>query len=626
MPRADAAVAAPPGAIPVGVRPRRSGRGSRSIRDVKPALLAAVSSLAWTATAQELALPPRAATALTGSELLARIDGRSVAEREVLVWHEIATGNVPAFLRRMIPVTLTGSVGGRTRRAVLWVTPDYLGVGADHDWFRMPSTPAIAQPIADRLDCVLPTRRIVDAIWNAATVRLAPYPFDPGQYDILSPALFHRHHLQVESQRAGRPLGALVAGIKKDVVGSALVASWPDRVVIYGWHRLDGTPIQPLSKVHGIGYADYSHGVRLVARRIEVDGVATTVDAVLADPVLHPLLSDEGPIASQAYRVPAPPTTAPLHDAFPPSGPELPDWRAKFVQPTLVSVVPPPPSGDRVVLRIMDPAGGTDSLRLSCGAAREASVFADLLCEHRPELAHDGFERIGLFVRDRASGAFDGTRTQSGACYALTWDSHDGRVRCLRAVGGVLDDLLPSPLRVSGTAWRRFRIDARGDELTFVLDGTTLLHTSDPMFPDGEFGIGYHEFFTTDANMRGTRADRFFADVSNAFALAIETHPARLVLANRRGVPADGYFTALTLRPGAFPDGWFFGLDPLPADLIAMLASGHPAFVGRLGVDGGSSVTIPGLPPGIALQGVSVEFASGLRVWQIAPPVAGVTR
>jgi len=47
---------------------------------------------------------------------------------------------------------------------------------------------------------------------------------------------------------ATHPLGELVGGDKKDVVISNIIYGYPapGRVVIYGWHYLSGTPIQPL--------------------------------------------------------------------------------------------------------------------------------------------------------------------------------------------------------------------------------------------------------------------------------------------------------------------------------------------------------------------------------------------
>ena len=137
---------------------------------------------------------------------------------------------------------------------------------------------------------------------------------------------------------------------------SALIASWPNRVVIYGWHQPDGTPIQPLSKVHVNFYADYSHGVRLVLDEMTLDGQPTTVRSVLADPALHVLLSDEGRITAPGYVTPAPPETFPFHDEFPLTGPELSAWRARFVAPTIVPTGSAAPGGDGYALRVMDPA------------------------------------------------------------------------------------------------------------------------------------------------------------------------------------------------------------------------------------------------------------------------------
>jgi imidazoleglycerol phosphate synthase glutamine amidotransferase subunit HisH len=72
-------------------------------------------------------------------------------------------------------------------------------------------------------------------------------------------------------------------------------------VVTYGWHQLNGSPIQPLYNGHGETYADYSHGIRLVQNAAELDGAPTTVGAVLTDNALSVLLSDEGVIARPRY-------------------------------------------------------------------------------------------------------------------------------------------------------------------------------------------------------------------------------------------------------------------------------------------------------------------------------------
>jgi hypothetical protein len=106
----------------------------------------------------------------------------------------------------------------------------------------------------------------------------------------------HNEKIEAQSRTLGITQGALVSGDKKDVVVTNLLAANPGRIAIYGWHRLDGAPIQPLSTVHGACYADYSHGIRLVSETVLVDGAARSVYDVLSDPVLSGLLSDEGPI------------------------------------------------------------------------------------------------------------------------------------------------------------------------------------------------------------------------------------------------------------------------------------------------------------------------------------------
>lgn len=185
--------------------------------------------------------------------------------------------------------------------ATYFVTPDYLCIGRDDDFVRIPMTPLIAQPIADAMDCLLPTRKMVDAIYAQAQVKLAPAPISPATVDITLATTHYRHHQMVEAQRGTHPLGPLVGGIKKDVVITPLLAGNPARVAIYGWHQLSGVPIQPLYLGHVDWYVDYSHGIRLISQRMIVEGVETTVAEVLADPQLHVLLSNEGVLTNPSY-------------------------------------------------------------------------------------------------------------------------------------------------------------------------------------------------------------------------------------------------------------------------------------------------------------------------------------
>lgn len=245
-----------------------------------------------------LDLPPRPAGAVGGRAFATSVSGLTAAEREERVRAEVLSGNVPDSWRRLVAVTVEEA----GHRATFHVTPDYLAVGPDGDAFLVPLGPATAQAIGDRLRCTLPTPKMVDAI-HAAARKLEPSPIPPSP-EMTSVPVFLRHSETVRAQmeRAGTVPGALVAGHKKDVVIARGLADRPGKVAIYGWHRPDGTPIQPLYLGHADSWIDYSHGIRLVARSLTVDGRPSTVEAVLADPALATLLSREGVVASTRYQ------------------------------------------------------------------------------------------------------------------------------------------------------------------------------------------------------------------------------------------------------------------------------------------------------------------------------------
>jgi hypothetical protein len=279
------------------------------------------------AKAQILPLPVRPPDAPSATAFIAQITPLAQARREEAIFAQIVAGNVPDFLRRLCPITLTNVVAGQTNFAMVFVTPDYLAVGTDEDYLLTPLTPATAQRIADQLSCSLPTPKLVNDIYGAAQVRLAPTPLTPGPGMITVPA-FTEHNRRVRQQRSAaltmHPFGALVAGHKKDIVISARLATAADKVAIYGWHQTSGTPIQPLYLGHADAWVDYSHGTRLVQQKLVVNGTTRTVAEVLADPQLASLLSDEGRVTRPRYPTNTAPTEAAATNPFP-----LPETNAR---------------------------------------------------------------------------------------------------------------------------------------------------------------------------------------------------------------------------------------------------------------------------------------------------------
>lgn len=240
---------------------------------------------------KKIQAPPRSSV-LTGSDFYKTAAAFNWQQRDSLVLKEVLAGNIPSFLEKFVPVhaRINEPRSGKIIKATYYVAPDYLAIGTDKDWARINITPRAAQQIADSMNCFLPTRKIVDDIYRAAKVKLEPVPM--YAFRDSTPTML-QHHLIVEGQRKGRK--GLIAGIQKDVVISGKITrdGRPDRVAIYGWHQPNGVPIQPLYTGHIYWWVDYSQGIRLVYRKIKVDGKWLDYTELMKDPVLQRLLCDE---------------------------------------------------------------------------------------------------------------------------------------------------------------------------------------------------------------------------------------------------------------------------------------------------------------------------------------------
>jgi hypothetical protein len=238
-------------------------------------------------------IPARSADAPAGSQFAENTKAFTGRERQEAAVSEITHGNIPDFLRTLKPVRMEGRLpGGQTATATIWVMPDYLSIGCNEDFLRIPLTMPSATAVANEFGFSLPTPKIVDAIHAQSDFQFEPIPMRPGPM-MRSSDYYLRHQRMTEEQRARRPLGELVSGHKKDVVLTTRLLHHLDRIAIYGWQRRDGDPIQPLSKWHGQGYADYSHGIRLVWETVWIDGAPHSLYDVLKDPNLAPLLTYE---------------------------------------------------------------------------------------------------------------------------------------------------------------------------------------------------------------------------------------------------------------------------------------------------------------------------------------------
>lgn len=235
---------------------------------------------------------PSRSSHLTGTQFYKTAASFKWQQRDSFAVKEILSGNMPSFLKKFIPINvqIKDSISGKILKATYYVGPDYLSIGTNDDWARINITPYAAQKIADSFNCFLPTKKMVDDIYKTAKVKLEPVPMYAFRD---STPIMYQHHLIIEGQRKEKK--GLIAGIKKDVVISAKISrdTRNERVAIYGWHKLDGKSIQPLYTGHIFWWVDYSQGIRLIYRKIKVDGKWMDYIDVLKNPVLQKLICDE---------------------------------------------------------------------------------------------------------------------------------------------------------------------------------------------------------------------------------------------------------------------------------------------------------------------------------------------
>jgi len=153
-------------------------------------------------------IPDRAWNAISGSDFIRKTWNMTVEQREQAILAEIKSGNIPNFLRVLKAVHFKDrSAGGAETKATIWVMPDYLAIGSDQDFVRIPMNPITAQLIADYFGFMLPTRKMVDEIYHQATVKLRPSPMAPGKA-MTSNSYYLAHNRTVQRQR-GEKAGEL---------------------------------------------------------------------------------------------------------------------------------------------------------------------------------------------------------------------------------------------------------------------------------------------------------------------------------------------------------------------------------------------------------------------------------
>jgi hypothetical protein len=186
------------------------------------------------------------------------------------------------------------------RKATLFVSSDALRVGDEACSVRVNASARTMQRIVDLLDCVLPTPKICDLIWEQAAIRIPPSMQTPDKH-MSNTSRMVQHHESVEKKVEGRT--GLIENVGKHWVLSNRLAGTRDKSANYGWydkaagHAQGANRLwQPVGLAHNLDHVDYSQVVRLVQKRCLIDGAERDLTEVMVDPALAPLVSGEGPL------------------------------------------------------------------------------------------------------------------------------------------------------------------------------------------------------------------------------------------------------------------------------------------------------------------------------------------
>jgi len=268
-----------------------------------------VTKLTPNDTIRYLNIPDKSENAIEGSQFANHVANLNQIDRERAIIREILAGNVPSFSLKLKAITINQIINQKEFELTFFAVCDYMAIGSEQNYLYIPMTPSTAQYLANRLECSLPTKKIVDIIYNKAEIILYPQPIAPSEIMTTIPS-FKQHTDSIKQQISkigfDRSANNIIAGHKKDIIISNKIYSTDrnfDRVVIYGWHISENNPIQPVYNGHNAQYADYSHGVRLISKTTYINGDSIQIDDILKDPELSILLSNEGVISKPYYPV-----------------------------------------------------------------------------------------------------------------------------------------------------------------------------------------------------------------------------------------------------------------------------------------------------------------------------------
>lgn len=99
-------------------------------------------------------------------------------------------------------------------------------------------------------------------------------------------------------------------------------------------------------------------------------------------------------------------------------------------------------------------------------------------CDVRPVERGHGYERAGIFIHDSGQHRITSkNEIENGECLLMAYESNTGRIRAGNFLNGDISDAIRRGIRIKESGWHRFAIRAKGNEVTYELDGTPIAVT-----------------------------------------------------------------------------------------------------------------------------------------------------
>lgn len=176
-------------------------------------------------------------------------------------------------------------------------------------------------------------------------------------------------------------------------------------------------------------------------------------------------------------------------------------WGVKFGEiGTADKNVPAAPDG-LSALALNDKSHKWDSAWIGDKTWTDYRAESWIYCDLRKDEKSDGYQRVGLFMRDNGQHVGDNKdEVEIGRNICMMFDSDDGSIRAGDIFNGTVGDFRKDRYRVDKSGWYHFALEADGNTVRYFLNGE-LLHeekNARSIPTQGDCGVYYNNHFKKD--------------------------------------------------------------------------------------------------------------------------------